>query len=540
MRYLALILALYGILTGAAFAQGGIGPGPGTVHSIAVISDLLKPGPSTTLYNTPYYNCPGVTSYYVNITTGNDTRTSTQAQSPSTPWQTLQKATNTITGPACFIVAHSTTHYAGVQVINGGNLASATGYAVFRCDTLNGCILDGNSGPNGTSSIGLGYCNNLGGYTCPANTQQPNYVIFDGFVLNGPGPGGADSAGFSCIGTPGNPPSIGPHHCWLINSTVSGFGETGIALAYGDFMYAFHNTVTNNSFQNCGGTQGSGIAINSMHLISGYTPTTDDQTGAAPSFGFPTWVIGSAFFHNIIAHNIVSNTNNATCATPETDHNGIIVDTNVSGPFVDYTAPELIYGNIPYNNGGVGIHVFSSVNVTVANNSAYNNGIMPSWGGANIDDLNGGTTAFPLAFYNNIAVTCTSAASVIAASGAGNNPAVFLAPTSGADIDLNNITNTILTTAKCEYPFGNNVGTNGEWSYVNAQTAPGVTNLLTTDPKWVNVSTASPGTQTTQPASTNFALASGSPAIAHGNVQPWMPTTATDAGACPSSFTSCP
>jgi len=56
----------------------------------------------------------------------------------------------------------------------------------------------------------------------------------------------------------------------------------------------------------------------------------------------------------------------------------------------------------------------------------------------------------------------------------------------------------------------------------------------------VNVPFSSPGTDATQPGGTNFALSPGSPAIGYGTVLPWMPATALDSGACPSSLTTCP
>jgi hypothetical protein len=38
----------------------------------------------------------------------------------------------------------------------------------------------------------------------------------------------------------------------------------------------------------------------------------------------------------------------------------------------------------------------------------------------------------------------------------------------------------------------------------------------------------------------DFALQAGSPAIGYGESEPYLPASAIDAGACPSTFTSCP
>jgi hypothetical protein len=46
--------------------------------------------------------------YYVDAVNGNDTRTSTQAQSTATPWQTIQKAIDSVGGTSCFIRVRGT------------------------------------------------------------------------------------------------------------------------------------------------------------------------------------------------------------------------------------------------------------------------------------------------------------------------------------------------------------------------------------------------------------------------------------------------
>jgi len=53
-------------------------------------------------------------------------------------------------------------------------------------------------------------------------------------------------------------------------------------------------------------------------------------------------------------------------------------------------------------------------------------------------------------------------------------------------------------------------------------------NQCNVDPKLVNVT------------GSNFALQSGSPAIGYGQTQSYLPTSAVDAGACPSTLTTCP
>ena len=78
-----------------------------------------------------------------------------------------------------------------------------------------------------------------------------------------------------------------------------------------------------------------------------------------------------------------------------------------------------------------------------------------------------------------------------------------------------------------------------ELATYNSQTYDTTTNKEATDPKWVNVTFNSPGTDAAQPAGTNFALSPGSPAIGYGTVKSWMPASAADVGAGASSLTTC-
>jgi len=491
---------------------------------------LETPGPSQALFSNPYYQCSK--NFYVS-TSGSD---STGNGSAALPWASLQKATNANTGAgSCINIAPGA--YDGVQVINGGSSATRTGYVVFRCTTMDACTLNGNAGVNGTAAIMAGYCSSNGSYSCPANASLPSYVMFDGFVLAGPGASDEYYSSGLFVGYLGGA-GLGPHHFWLLNSTISNFGEAGVQTSGNDFVYLMHNTIYNNTSYTCGGAQGSGISFILNYQPPGYVPTTDDKTGAAPYFGFKTWVVGSSYFHTVAAYNVIHN-NNSQCGA-ESDHNGIIYDiTSGSGnPNGSYDQPQLAYGNVIYNNAGGGVHVFAADNVTVANNSVFNNGTLSGYGQAQIDDM-ASTSTYPNSFYNNISVSCTTAASGVVA-GYNNNAAMFLAPASGTDVALNNITLMASNLSSCLWGYFSTYGaSNGEWVSVN-DGAPDSSNKLSTNPNWANVSFAQPGTQLIPPVSTNFALSPGSPAINGGIRMPWMPTTATDAGACPSQLTSCP
>ena len=203
------------------------------------------------------------------------------------------------------------------------------------------------------------------------------------------------------------------------------------------------------------------------------------------------------------------------------------------GNNTDYHNPMLAYGNVSYNNGGGGVHVFASYNVTVANNTSFNNYIDPEEVGGTgaIDDNAGGNTdsngkTYVNSFYNNIAVNCTSSFP----AGLQGNSAILLGPTAGDDPAQGNVTFMVTTKTAC----------GPEINPFNSQTYDSTKNKIGQNPLWVNVPFDSPGTDSTPPGGTNFALSPGSPAIAYGITKPYLPSSSVDAGACPSTLTTCP
>src|SRR5262249_25774 len=99
-----------------------------------------KPGPSSDLFNAPFYTCSR--NFYV-ATTGSDTNTGTTQTSP---WKTIQKADATIQAGDCVNVLPGT-YASGARISRGGNAPSPTGYVVYRCTQLDACIItDANRG----------------------------------------------------------------------------------------------------------------------------------------------------------------------------------------------------------------------------------------------------------------------------------------------------------------------------------------------------------------------------------------------------------
>jgi parallel beta-helix repeat protein len=479
------------------------------------------PGPSAALFNSPYYQC--TKNVYVS-TTGNDT---TGNGTQSAPWLTLRHADSMNLGAgACINVAPGT--YDGLVVHNGGNAATSTGYVVYRCQQLDACIVTGNGGVNNSSSFDT---------VRTTNGVPPNFVQIDGFEMVGSGTFYATAVG---VFNGDNSSKVAGHHIWVLNSIVHGFGEAGISFGNADYHYAIHNIAYDNALLTCD-AQGSGIAAVAEHDVPSYTPTADDQVPYS-GFGFPTWELGDGtFFHVVIAYNVTHNNYLSGCgAGTVTDSNGIIFDTNSlpGGNSTDYHNPMLAYGNVSYNNGGGGVHVFASYNVTVANNTAFNNYLDPEEraGFGAIDDNEGGNTdsngtTYVNYFYNNIGVSCTSA--FPPAPGIVQDAAILLGPKAGTTADdpaQGNVT----------FMVTNNNACGPEVHIFNNQTYNTTQNRMTANPLWVNVPFDSPGSDSTPPGGTNFALSPGSPAIGYGITKPYLPSSSVDAGACPSTLTTCP
>ena len=175
---------------------------------------------------------------------------------------------------------------------------------------------------------------------------------------------------------------------------------------------------------------------------------------------------------------------------------------------------------------------FGSGNITVANNSCFNNYIDPynqaAWRGC-IDDVNGyGNT-----FINNIAVAVPAAHATCAyytTPYAMWNSAVLDAPVQTPyDTWSNNITDMSGT------------GCNGEVAIFNGDAPFSATaNKESTNPMWINVDNTSFGSETKQPVHMNFALQPGSPAIGYGLTERYLPAQSVDVGACSSTFAVCP
>jgi parallel beta-helix repeat protein len=520
-RFLMFLLALAALAVGvASWAQS-----PSSVEAA---------GPSQALFNSPFYTC--VRNFYV-ATTGNDANNG----SAGSPWRTIQNAdTSSRTGGDCINVAPGT-YQAGVLVQHGGTAPTATGYVVYRCQVLDACHI---LAPGGGHLWGF------------ANTG--NFVVVDGFELDGNNSLQTDGIADTCIGTDdatygagGNSTQAGAssHHIWVLNNIIHHCNLAGVNLSGKEWYYTIHNTVYHNSFSS--GYQGSGIGYVVVQCIEAggkncytsgaqgvpasdysYAPSSNDLTASQPAGYFP--------FHNVVAWNAVYNNrinyNNSVGCANHTDGNGIIMDTflDLFSNTLVYPYQTLVMGNVSYYNGGRGVHVFRTSNVTVANNTVFNNNTDTCLASAAfaLGDLSqqGGT--------NNVWINNVSKA---VQNRIGNNCAL-LAGNGDVITDVNNtFASNVLSTAESSTGnlpclFDNDV------SYFSCSS-----NKCSTDPLFVNAtagvaagSNNQPTGGTWTPGNSNFAIATSSPAYNYGQLQSYLSAQASDSGSCYHTLPSCP
>ncbi|MES2055800.1 MAG: hypothetical protein V4564_07680 [Pseudomonadota bacterium] len=288
------------------------------------------PGPAST----SSYTC--VRNWYV-ASGGVDSATSGTAASP---WKTLGYAgsSSSVQAGDCVNVADGIYPAAGTIGLNrGGNANSATGYVVYRSANPHGAKLV-------ASSRGMQDVLDANG----------DYIIVDGFEIDGGNLGLTSSPMTNGSGLVG----LG-HHFQALNNLVHDCGGEGIGAVYKDWYWIVGNTLYNNAHFN--GYQMSGISIYEPRAVS-YTATSADT---------------SATYHIIVQNNVSHDNAETYVPGAHTDGNGIILDDfrNSQSGQAAYPFKSLVSGNVAYNNGARGVHLFYTDNVTLDSNIAYNDNL---------------------------------------------------------------------------------------------------------------------------------------------------------------------
>ncbi len=458
-----------------------------TATSPAKPAAFDPPGPSATTFQArPFYTC--VTNRYVATAAngGSDSNNGTQATNAgggNGPWLTIAKAAASVPSPApgwCVNIGPGTYSVGGINVAKGGNVASMTGFLVFRSTTLLGAkLVASSSGGN------------------IFNVNAP-YVIFDGLELSG------ENRAVHGINTcTGGPTYNGIHHITVMNSYIHNMNENGIATCWAEYYRIYRNKLNSNAYS----SWNSGASTYQPIVIPGYVETTYDKAFAP--------------YHNIYLYNSASNNFTSPAGGPHTDGNGIIYDDTQhtqSAPNVVYTPKALLMGNVTWSNGGAGIQIGpTSANADVFNNTAYNNYRDTYNTGTWRGDLSSSITS-GVNFKNNIAYSMPGSGIL-----ANNSPYLGGNP-------------------KGTNSWSNNIAFGASPNMTSPNVFSSTTNKVATNPRFVDPAAGNFAlcTGVAAPAAT---CSGASPGLGYGVVVPfWVQQTAgaIDVGACPSGLAKCP
>ena len=297
-----------------------------------------------------------------------------------------------------------------------------------------------------------------------------DYIVIDGFTLTTSAMYGSGVAGVQ-----------GRHHHTVINCYIHDCGQSGIQSWGNDYLTFENNIITRNGWLMP--HAGSGISIYGGFL-------SDGEPGV----------------RNIVRNNI-SFANDNGPNTAKTDGNGIIIDDLMCSQ--DWHDPEicipnayndvhtLVEGNLCFDNGGRGIQIYLSVNVTVRNNTTFQNSTRQdesTWRGEI-----GVSNSDSLTIVNNIAVCNTNLEAPISQHNSAYLLAQYGQHATKSIIFKNNLAYNIANPS--DESFRNLVGSSNVVSSDN---------LLATDPLFIYASADS--------TLANFRLSPESPAIDHGTL----------------------
>lgn len=299
---------------------------------------------------------PDAVTYYVSSSLGND---SNDGRSESSPFKTVHTATsNKAYKGGDVIVVMPGTYRESIVLTKSG---TPSGYTTLMA-------MPGRTRPSILSNPTI----HSAGWGAPQNGEtisiRANYVRVSGFDVtwqyDTKTPAIYGSAiGVCCSNQNLNGPA-GPvvHHVFIDRNIAHDSPSGGISANFSDYVTIFGNIVYGNSNQ--APNQTSGISIYAARDLD-HLP------------GFHTTIANNISYNNrnLVRPNYTVPNGTVVTGNCATDGNGIIIDSNRGQQTdgVPYQSASLIFGNLTYNNGGRGIHIYESDNITIINNTSYHN-----------------------------------------------------------------------------------------------------------------------------------------------------------------------
>jgi parallel beta-helix repeat protein len=340
--------------------------GPGITRQVIPQANLS----TTTTVRRVFYVAPN----------GNDSNPGTEAR----PWVTIRKATDVLQPGQTVYVKDGV--YNGILIKNSGTKGQPISYRAF---------------PGAKPKIVITENDPLPGI----EIKGASFITIEGFDLDYQVPEAVqkvrfpDEPGITIKEDNRTTPSIKPHHITVLNNRVRGFPGGGIGSSLADYIRIEGNTIYETALWSDFGPS----AISMYQNVRAEYP----DTTANPRAGFRNVIRGNFVFKN---ENKIPST--GTGNTKITDGNCIIIDDNQhTQGFLpdktDYGAYEnstLIENNVCAGNGGRGVHIFYSDNVTVRHNTLYQNLQTPDLGGGELQAFE----ASNVRFTNNIVYAAPS------------------------------------------------------------------------------------------------------------------------------------
>ena len=314
--------------------------------------------------------------YYISPSGDNST-----GLSETTAFNTLQQGADIVQAGDTVLVMNGTytNSMYGSLVMNVSKQGTSSNWIVFKNYPGHTPVLQMSSNWCGISLSGASYII-IDGFTIIGNNDNVtlSYAQAQRYNIDNPY---TSSSGITAQ-VDFNDNTKHSHHITVRNCIVKKCGGAGIGSSQADYMVVEHNTVSECSWYSP--FDGSAISL--------YQLWNSDSIVTTKNF--------------VTANTCYNNRNYIQfyVADTITDGNGIIIDdarNSQNGSTLGvYKSATYISNNVVFGNGGRGIHVFLSDNVTVINNTSYFNCQSPELPGSELSAIYAGNVSF----INNISV----------------------------------------------------------------------------------------------------------------------------------------